>query len=84
MVCAALQDPEVRVGHRLSLSLRGQKLLAGRAKLAAKGWASRNRNGREGGDAGSVEEDHAVLAGVQFMEPKEAPRVVIEGRCFQV
>ncbi|XP_047501119.1 LOW QUALITY PROTEIN: fanconi-associated nuclease 1-like [Penaeus chinensis] len=54
----ALKDPEVRKGHRLSLSMRAQKMAASaRHKSLA-----------------------ATIAEMPLMHPREAPKVIIEGR----
>ncbi|ROT66235.1 putative fanconi-associated nuclease 1 isoform X2 [Penaeus vannamei] len=54
----ALKDPEVRKGHRLSLSMRAEKMAASaRHKSLA-----------------------ATIAEMPLMHPREAPKIIIEGR----
>ena len=65
VVCCALRDPEVRVGHRLALSIRGERL------VAIKGRSNRTR-------------PFELPADMQFMHPREAPKVVIVGRSFEM
>ncbi|KAF2351349.1 hypothetical protein FHG87_017895 [Trinorchestia longiramus] len=90
VVYEALRDPEVRVGHRLALSLRGQRLLAFFARHAAKTSKKRKHDDEDANDSntrpsvGGIANLSSVPSDIEFIEPMEAPRVVIEGRCFEM
>ena len=74
VVETALNDPEVRVGFRLMISNRGQKLISQMKRMVEK--QKRKRSSDEDTEA---KIDLPELNCVSF---KEAPKVIIEGRAF--
>ncbi|XP_018021778.1 fanconi-associated nuclease 1-like [Hyalella azteca] len=90
VVYKALRDPEVRVGHRLTLSSRGQKLITSFSRRQIKTSKKRKindenvDNNEHQRQANDNESQFSVPSDIKFMEPREAPRVVIEGRSFEM
>ena len=83
------------MGHRLALSIRGERLIAILSKKddANKKKRNKRRANKRKNSNNNEEEDEdtsdeggiiASLDGVVFMTPREAPRVAIEGRSLEM